>query len=118
MARCAISLGGLSALAEISTTLSMMLPGMPAEELPVTPDIFLFPAASVSAVLVQVGCASAASNEDANSVPLATLGPTRVLGAVAFGVTARGRVSAGFGAVGALGVASGWLGDPGWAGAA
>src|SRR5262245_25062387 len=98
MTRCAISLGGLSPLAEISTTLSMMLPGMPAEELPVTPDIFLFPAASVSAVLVQVGWTSAGSNEDANSVPLATLGAVRALEA-AFELTARGRVSAGFGAV-------------------
>jgi hypothetical protein len=45
-----------------------MLPGMPGVELPVTPDIFLCPAASVSAVFSQSGAGSDASNDDEKPV--------------------------------------------------
>lgn len=64
----AVSLGGFSALAVTSTTLSRMLPGMPGLVLPVTPCIFLLPWASVSAVLSQVGAGSEDSNDDEKSV--------------------------------------------------
>jgi hypothetical protein len=86
----------------------MMLPGMPLVVLPVTPDILLLPLASVSAVLVHVGWASAASKEEVKSPPLAVLGDTRAASDCGVGVlTFRGLVSAGLGGVGLLGETDG-----------
>src|SRR5207247_1011029 len=59
-ARSFVSFGGLSPLAETALILSAMLPGRPERELPVTPDIFLLPWASVSAVFVQSSARSPA----------------------------------------------------------
>ena len=61
---CGVSFDGLSPVATTSVTRSVTLPGIPVAGLPVTPDIFLAPAGLVSAVLVQVGWGSAASNEE------------------------------------------------------
>jgi hypothetical protein len=83
-----VSFGGLSALAEISTILSPMLPGMPDCELPVTPDIFLLPCASVSAVFVQSSGRSLASKDDENSVVAAEAAAGSAHASVASSATA------------------------------
>ena len=64
LSRSAVSAGGFSALAVIATTLSWMFPGIPGDELPVTPDIFLLPCESTSAVLSHVGAGSPLSNDE------------------------------------------------------
>jgi hypothetical protein len=75
-ARSFVSFGGLSPLADTALILSAMLPGMPERELPVTPDIFLLPCASVSAVFVQSSGRSLASKDDAKLVVAACAAPT------------------------------------------